>query len=425
MLSQSPPRKRRSRSARSSDAGSWGSAGAVGTRGGKRRKCERDRADRAEGGADADGVGDGAEHRSDDRSEDGGAEGDPDQLAPARAGRCDGQPGERAGPGRRAREALDEASETERPRAGGEREADAREREQREAENDRPLGAESHRGDSAWDAAEESARPERADEQPRAGLREPELVGVAGHERRERAEEHRVDEDDRADEDEQPAHRPTLPTGAGLRSDRERLCVSSTQARRSSANQASRRSLSEPRRRRTQLQGSWRETGSPRADPVSACATNNSASRVRFRPPPRRTFGISLAASSYGLSVWTRPTRVPCSLQEANYGQIERGSRARKVKKSQIAAFSFHTATICQPRLLQGLVSEPKRARKMSEPRIRHTQLQGSWRGSGSAPADPDPDCATNKFSEPVAVSSAPPTDVSACAYSPSGGTST
>jgi hypothetical protein len=29
------------------------------------------------------------------------------------------------------------------------------------------------------------------------------------------------------------------------------------------------------------------------------------------------------------------------------------------------------------------------------------------------------------KFSEPVAVSSAPPTDVSACAYSPSGGTST
>ena len=29
------------------------------------------------------------------------------------------------------------------------------------------------------------------------------------------------------------------------------------------------------------------------------------------------------------------------------------------------------------------------------------------------------------KFSEPVAVSSAPPTDVSACAYSPSGGAST
>ena len=49
--------------ARSSDAGSWGSAGSGRTRGGKRRKCQRDRADRAEGGADADGVGDGAEHR--------------------------------------------------------------------------------------------------------------------------------------------------------------------------------------------------------------------------------------------------------------------------------------------------------------------------------------------------------------------------
>src|SRR5688500_8919257 len=43
--------------------------------------------------------------------------------------------------------------------------------------------------------------------------------------------------------------------------------------------------------------------------------------------------------------------------------------------------------------------------------------LQGSWRESGSAPADPDSDCAENKFSEPVAVSSAPPTDASASAY--------
>ena len=109
----------------------------------------------------------------------------------------------------------------------------------------------------------ESARPERADEQPRAGLREPELVGVAGHERRERAEEHRVDEDDRADEDEQPAHRPTLPTGAGLRSVDERtLCFFNTR-RRSSANQASRRSPSEPRRRRTQLQGVLARNGIP------------------------------------------------------------------------------------------------------------------------------------------------------------------
>ena len=36
----------------------------------------------------------------------------------------------------------------------------------------------------------------------------------------------------------------------------------------------------------------------------------NSASRVRFRPPHRRTFGFRLRPP-----VWTRPTRVPCSLQ--------------------------------------------------------------------------------------------------------------
>ena len=48
-----------------------------------------------------------------------------------------------------------------------------------------------------------------------------------------------------------------------------------------------------------------------------------------------------------------------------------------------------------------------------------------SWRETGSALADPVSDCATNKFSEPVAISSAPPTDVSASAYSSSGGAST
>ena len=55
------------------------------------------------------------------------------------------------------------------------------------------------------------ARAEGADEQPGAGLREPELVGVAGDQRRERPEEHRVDEDDGRDEDEEAAHGATLP----------------------------------------------------------------------------------------------------------------------------------------------------------------------------------------------------------------------
>ena len=55
------------------------------------------------------------------------------------------------------------------------------------------------------------AGAEGADEQPGAGLREPELVRVAGHERRERPEQHRVDEHDHADEKQKPAHSPTLP----------------------------------------------------------------------------------------------------------------------------------------------------------------------------------------------------------------------
>jgi hypothetical protein len=43
----------------------------------------------------------------------------------------------------------------------------------------------------------------------------------------------------------------------------------------------------------------------------------------------------------------------------------------------------------------------------------------------GILPRIPSHACAANKFSEPVALSSAPPTDVSASAYSSSGGAST
>ena len=54
---------------------------------------------------------------------------------------------------------------------------------------------------------------EGADEQAGAGLREAELVRVARHERRERAEQHRVDEDHGADENEKAAHAQNVPTG--------------------------------------------------------------------------------------------------------------------------------------------------------------------------------------------------------------------
>ena len=171
-------------------------------------------ADGGEGDADADRVGDGAEHRAEDGAEDGGAEGGADQLAAAVAWCCDRQPGEGAGPGDRARGSLDEPGETERPRplGGGEREAG--EGEEDEPCDDRTLRPVSRRGQPAGDGAEQRAGAEGADEQSGAGLREPELVRVAGHERRERPEQHRVDEHDHADEN-QKRRTATLPTSDG------------------------------------------------------------------------------------------------------------------------------------------------------------------------------------------------------------------
>ena len=156
------------------------------------------------------------------------------------------------------------------------------------------FGPISRGGQPAGDGAEHGAGPEGAHEQPGAGLREPELVGVAGHERRERPKQHRVDKHDHTDKNKKRAHHdPTLPTepSANDPSGQERL--------------------SEPRTRRTQLQGSWRESGSASAD---------SDSRLRHKEIQRAGCAFvrhtdGLSASAYGLPVWTRPTRVPCSLQ--------------------------------------------------------------------------------------------------------------
>ena len=213
MFSHSPPRKRGSRSARPR-AASRGSSGCC--RRARRRpggQHQRDDADSGERRADADRVGSGAERRADDRAEDRGPEGEAEQLAAPGARRRDREPGEGAGPRGRARGALDEAREPERPWPVGEREGEARQREQAEAEHHGPLRAEAGGGEPARDGADERAGAEGAHEQAGARLAEVELVGVAGHERRERAEEHRVHEHDRADEDQETAHSTTLPTG--------------------------------------------------------------------------------------------------------------------------------------------------------------------------------------------------------------------
>src|SRR3970282_2105649 len=106
----------------------------------------------------------------------------------------------------RAREPLDETGCTERGRAVRRGDGEAREPEQEEPSHHGALGPEPRRCQAAGDAAEERARAEGADEETGARLREVELLRVARDEWRQRGEEHRVDEDDRADESEQAPH---------------------------------------------------------------------------------------------------------------------------------------------------------------------------------------------------------------------------
>ena len=62
----------------------------------------------------------------------------------------------------------------------------------------------------AGDATEHGAGAEGADEQPGLELAEVEVVDVGRHERDQRAEQHRVEEHDRADDGDEAAHRNSL-----------------------------------------------------------------------------------------------------------------------------------------------------------------------------------------------------------------------
>ena len=169
-----------------------------------RRECERDEPDGAERGPDADLLGDRAEHRPDDRAEHSGAEGDADQLAsPARAG--DSTVSQARAPAQVIvlEKPWTKRASSERPRPVGGGEGEAREREEHEPGENGELRPVAGGREPTRDAAEQRAGAEGADEEPGAGLREPELVRVPGHERPERTEQHRVDEDDRADENQQ------------------------------------------------------------------------------------------------------------------------------------------------------------------------------------------------------------------------------
>ena len=338
VFSQRPPRKRRSCERAAERAGNLRFRGRRRTRAAPSRERDRDHADDAERGADA---------AASAMAPNIGPRIAPKTAAPKAVPISSPRRSRGVRPSaRRARRPRSPCSRspgrTGRGRAPTARSAEAKPKlasaSRTEAEHDRALRAVPRGREPAGNPAEERPGAERADEQPDAGLGEPELVRVPGHERRQDAEQHRVDEDDDADEDQQRL-----------------TCVTARRYR-------------------------------PRA-------TKNSASRVRFRPPPQRTFGFRLRPTGVD-STYSRPVL-------AARGNLGAGGRSVKgVGTGKLDVFLICGTFAIAPFATPGIT------------------CQSAAPSSGAS-------IAPQKFSEPVAVSSAPPTDVSACAYSPSGGAST
>src|SRR5262249_53019353 len=88
----------------------------------------------------------------------------------------------------------------------GEREPDAREAHQRQADEDGASRAESYRRGAARQSADERSGRVGGDQYADPRLREVERVLEVGEERRERGGEQRVHPDERGDEDQETAH---------------------------------------------------------------------------------------------------------------------------------------------------------------------------------------------------------------------------
>lgn len=135
----------------------------------------------------------GAEKRTRDRRPERGA----DQLAAPSRRRGSDEPAQCAGPRERTGDSLQEAGEVERPDRIRQSKGDRRESEEREPDQHRGLHTEPCRGDPARNAGEESTRRIHGLQHTGAGFPEVELVHVVGQQRRERREEHGVDQDNR------------------------------------------------------------------------------------------------------------------------------------------------------------------------------------------------------------------------------------
>jgi hypothetical protein len=162
--------------------------------------------DSDERGADADDVSDAAEQRPDDEAEHGQPEDGAERLSAALARNADGDPRERSRPGGRARYALCEPCDPQRDGATGEREAQARERQKGEARQDSALRTDPADEQPSRDPSHQRTPAVRPEEDAGFELRQVVVVGEAGEERDDRAEEHRVEEDDRARDGDDATH---------------------------------------------------------------------------------------------------------------------------------------------------------------------------------------------------------------------------
>ena len=177
----------------------------------------RDDCDRAERRADADEVGDAAEHRADHEPEHREPEHRAEGLTAPGTRDADRGPGERARPRRGAGQPLGEASDAERDRATGEREGETREREHDQAHEDAALRPDPADEQPSRNPTDERAAAVRAEQEAGLELRQVVVVGEAREERDDRSEQHRVEEDDGAGDGDDATHSPDLDKGARLR----------------------------------------------------------------------------------------------------------------------------------------------------------------------------------------------------------------
>ncbi len=167
-------------------------------------KADRDQARGAERKSLAHHRGDASQDRSEQGAGDRRRHRGSDRLpATIRRGLAD-EPCQAGRPGERAAETLDEARHVEHEDGVARREDEGRDRDRDQPGDRRRTGAEAGSGDSARYAADQRSDRVGGREDAGAGLGEPELVRVAGQQRRQGDEEHRVDEDDPADQQQKP-----------------------------------------------------------------------------------------------------------------------------------------------------------------------------------------------------------------------------